>query len=60
MLNSNIGKLIEHYSNRYNLVIKVAQKAREVAENAEKNGEILIEKPVSIAIDQLANEIRDD
>lgn len=54
MLNPAIGKLIENYDNRYRLVTDIARCAREVSEEAEKEGEILIEKPVSIAINKLA------
>lgn len=54
MLNENLGKLIENYENRYRLVIDIAKCAREISEKAEKDGEILIEKPVSIAINKLA------
>lgn len=56
MLNKNIGKLIEDNENRYALVMDIANCAREISEEAEKNGEILIEKPVSIAIDKLAGQ----
>ncbi len=55
MLNPNIGKLIENYDNRYRLVTDIAKCARNVSKAAEENGEILIEKPVSIAINKLAN-----
>ena len=54
MLNENLGKIIENYENRYRLVIDIAKCAREISEKAEKDGEILIEKPVSIAINKLA------
>lgn len=56
MLNKNIGKLIENYENRYGLVIDIANCARKVSQEAEQNEQILIEKPVSVAIDKLANE----
>ena len=56
MLNPAIGKLIEFYDNRYRLVTDIAKCAREISEEAEKNGEILIEKPVSIAINKLAEQ----
>ena len=56
MLNPAIGKLINDYENRYQLVHDVADKAREIAAIAEENHETLIEKPVSLAIDKLAEE----
>ncbi len=56
MLNPAIGKLIENYDNRYRLVTDVAKLAREVSTEAQEREEILIEKPVSIAINKLAEE----
>ncbi len=56
MLNPAIGKLIENYENRYGLVTDVANCAREIANKAEENEEILLEKPVSIAINKIAAE----
>ncbi len=56
MLNPAIGKLIEKYDDRYELVLKVAECARKIAEEAQEREEILIEKPVSIAINKIANE----
>ena len=56
MLNPSIGKLIQNYENRYRLVMDIAKMAREISGEAEKNEEILIEKPVSIAIDKLTSE----
>lgn len=57
MLNPNIGKLIQKSDNRYRLVIDVAYTARDISAKAEAAGEIIVEKPVSIAIDKLASEI---
>ena len=51
-----IGKLINNYENRYQLVHDVANKAREIAQNAEDNNEILVEKTVSLAINELAEQ----
>ncbi len=56
MLNPAIGKLIETYENRYGLVTEVANCARKVASDAEENKEILLEKPVSIAINKIASD----
>ncbi|MBE6805738.1 MAG: DNA-directed RNA polymerase subunit omega [Clostridia bacterium] len=57
MLNPAIGKLIESYDNRYRLVLEVADIAREISGEASEKGEIIVEKPVSIAIDKLASNI---
>ena len=38
--------------NRYSLVIAVAKRAREIAEDAENKGEILVEKPVDLAVQE--------
>lgn len=57
MLNPNIGKLIQNRDNRYRLVIDIAHTARNISAQAEEKGEIIIEKPVSIAIDKLASKI---
>ncbi len=56
MLNKSIGVLINNRINRYKLVLDVAQKAREISNTAKDNGEILIEKPVTLAIDEMAAE----
>ena len=58
MLNPAIGEHIENYDSRYKLVHDVATRARAIAEKAEQEHEVLIEKPVSIAIDEIANEIK--
>ena len=57
MLNPAIGKLINACDYRYKLVLDIAEAAREISEEAEKNGEIIIEKPVSIAINKLAADL---
>lgn len=56
MINDSIGKLINNKPNRYKLVLDVAETAREIAQDAENRGEILIEKPVSLAIEKIAAE----
>jgi len=39
----------------YSLVVGIAKKAREISANAEVSGEILIEKPVDMAVQQYIN-----
>lgn len=58
MLNPAIGELIENYDNRYELVLDVADCARDISKQAEEDGEILIEKTVSLAINKLASKIK--
>lgn len=44
---------------RYSLVIAIAKRARQIAENAEKNKEILDDKPVQMAVEEYqAHKIR--
>lgn len=56
MLNPAIGKLISNYKNRYELVLEIAKKARKISEKAENSEDILIEKPVTLAMNELAKE----
>ena len=50
MLNPAIGKLIRNSESRYKLVLEVAKKARAIAQQAEENKDIVVEKPETIAI----------
>ena len=56
MLNPSIGKLINEYENRYDLVIDVARRAPQISNRAEQNEEILTEKTVTLALNELADE----
>ncbi len=50
MLNPTDIEVLKGENSRYAVVIGVAKRARDIAEAAEENKEILIEKPVSLAI----------
>lgn len=54
MLNPSIGKLINNSSSRYKLVLDVAKKARSIAQEAEDNKETLVEKAVTLAMNEMA------
>ena len=54
MLYPAMNKLTSYVPNRYMLVNVVARRARQIAAEAEKNGEHLEEKPVTMAIDEVA------
>ena len=54
MLYPAMNKLTEYIPNRYMMVNVVARRARQIAQEAEVNGEPLEEKPVTLAIDEVA------
>ena len=49
-----MSELLEHIPSRYELVNVVAHRAREIASEAERNGEPLEDKPVTLAIREVA------
>jgi len=55
MLYPSMNKLTSYVPNRYMLVNVVARRARQIAENAEDMGERLEEKPVTLAIHEVAD-----
>lgn len=50
MLKPSENKITTPHQSAYSLVIAVAKRAREIAEEAEENHEILTEKPVDLAV----------
>lgn len=59
MLNPAIGKLINTCDNRYKLVNQIAKRAREISDEAEQKGEIILDKPVTIAINKMADSVEE-
>ena len=53
MLNPDLRQVLKNHTSRYSLVIATAKRAREISEQAEEDHEILTEKPVSIAIEEI-------
>ena len=54
MLNPDLRELLaKDDMSRYSLVIATAKRAREIAENAEKNHDIIIQKTVTIALEEI-------
>lgn len=51
--NPDLKDVLTGHMSRYSLVRATAKRAREIAEEAEDNKIILMEKPVSIAIDEI-------
>ena len=54
MIYPAMNKLTSYVPNRYMLVNVVARRARQIAEDAEENFVKLEEKPVTLAIDEVA------
>ena len=54
MLYPAMNKLTEYVPNRYMMVNVVARRARQIAAEAEMHGEHLTEKPVTMAIHEVA------
>ncbi len=54
MLYPSMSSLLKRIDSRYLLVNVIARRSREISEEAEKNEEHLDKKPVSIAIEELA------
>ena len=55
MLYPAMNKLTSYIPNRYMLVNVVARRARQIAEAAEETGDHLLEKPVTMAIHEVAD-----
>ncbi|MBQ3150719.1 MAG: DNA-directed RNA polymerase subunit omega [Clostridia bacterium] len=53
MLNPDLRNVLKNHTSRYSLVIATAKRAREISEEAEENNEIITEKPVSLAIQEI-------
>ena len=56
MLYPPVADLLKNVQSRYLLVNVVAQRARQIAAEAEEFGEELTEKPVTLAIREVADE----
>lgn len=59
MLYPAMNKLNEYIPNRYMMVNVVARRARQIALEAENNGQILEDKPVTLAINEVAEGLFD-
>ncbi len=53
MFNPDLRNVLKNNVSRYSLVTAVAKRAREIALEAEEKCEILDEKPVSLALDEI-------
>ncbi|NLO48380.1 MAG: DNA-directed RNA polymerase subunit omega [Clostridiales bacterium] len=54
MLYPSVSSLLEKINNRYLLVNAIASRSRTIAAEAEEEGAVLEKKPVSLAIEDIA------
>ncbi len=52
-INRTIDDIFEMSDSRYSLVNAISKKAREIADEAESNNDVLYRKPVNMVIDRL-------
>lgn len=55
MLKPSENMIRTPHESAYSLVIAVAKRARQIAEEAEEEGEVLTEKPVDLAVRDFVN-----
>ena len=53
MFNPDLSKVLKNHLSRYSLVTATAKRAREITDEANEEGEILTEKTVSLALDEI-------
>lgn len=53
MFNPDLRNVLKNHTSRYSLVTAIAKRARDISADAQENGDILNEKPVSIALDEI-------
>lgn len=51
----SINEILKKDESYYSLVIAVAKRARQIAIDAEETGEVLIQKPVQLAVEDFAD-----
>lgn len=49
-----VSELLKGNESYYSLIVAVAKRARDIASEAELSGEIIIEKPVQLAVEAFA------
>ncbi len=53
MFNPDLKNVLKNHLSRYSLVTATAKRAREISDEAMENKEIILEKPVSLALDEI-------
>ena len=53
MFNPDLSNVLKNHLSRYSLVTATAKRAREISDDALENGDVIVEKPVSLALDEI-------
>ena len=53
MFNPDLKDVLKDHLSRYSLVTATAKRARAISDEAIENEEIIVEKPVSLALDEI-------
>ena len=53
MFNPDLKDVLKDHLSRYSLVTATAKRARAISDDAIENDEIIVEKPVSLALDEI-------
>lgn len=53
MFNPDLKDVLKDHLSRYSLVTATAKRARTISDEALENEEIIVEKPVSLALDEI-------
>ena len=53
--NPDLSGILQNHTSRYSLVIATAKRARAISDKAIEDGESIIEKPVSLALNEFLN-----
>ena len=53
MFNPDLKNVLKNHLSRYSLVKEKTKRARQISDESLENGEIMVEKPVSIALDEI-------
>lgn len=53
MFNPDLSNVLKNHLSRYSLVTATAKRARAISDEALENEEIIVEKPVSLALDEI-------
>ncbi len=55
MLKPSMSQILKEGESYYSLVVAIAKRARQIADEAEQNHTVIVEKPVQLAVEDFAS-----